>query len=94
MPRIHGYDISVVWTGNRGTGTSGYRAYSREHNVSAGGRPVIAGSSDRHRPPDRGHRLGHLPESDPGRVACGADRSLMPRKEISHAPYRERPRGQ
>ncbi len=46
MPRIHGYDISVVWTGNRGTGTSGYRAYSREHDVSAGGRPVIAGSSE------------------------------------------------
>ena len=47
MPGIHGYDISVIWTGNRGTGTSGYRAYSREHEVSANGRPVIAGSSGR-----------------------------------------------
>lgn len=46
MPGIYGYDISVVWTGNRGTGTSGYRAYSREHDVNAGGRPVIAGSSE------------------------------------------------
>jgi organic hydroperoxide reductase OsmC/OhrA len=46
MPGTHGYDISVVWTGNRGTGTSGYRAYSRDHDVSAGGRPAIAGSSE------------------------------------------------
>jgi hypothetical protein len=27
MPRIHSYTVSVSWTGNRGTGTSGYRAY-------------------------------------------------------------------
>ena len=45
MPRIHSYGISVTWTGNRGTGTSGYRAYQRDHDVTAEGRPVIAGSS-------------------------------------------------
>jgi organic hydroperoxide reductase OsmC/OhrA len=46
VARIHGYDVSVAWTGNGGTGTSGYRAYSRDHDVRAEGRPVIAGSSD------------------------------------------------
>jgi len=46
MPRIHTYRISMAWTGNRGTGTSGYGAYERAHDVSAEGRPVIAASSD------------------------------------------------
>jgi organic hydroperoxide reductase OsmC/OhrA len=46
MARTHGYDVSVAWTGNKGTGTSEYRAYSRDHDVRADGRPVIAGSSD------------------------------------------------
>jgi organic hydroperoxide reductase OsmC/OhrA len=46
MPRIHRYGVSVTWTGNRGTGTSGYRDYGREHDVSADGRPVIAASSE------------------------------------------------
>jgi organic hydroperoxide reductase OsmC/OhrA len=46
MPRIHRYGVSVTWTGNRGTGTSGYRAYARDHDVTAGGPPVIAASSD------------------------------------------------
>lgn len=42
----HHYDLTVTWTGNRGTGTSGYRDYDREHTVSAAGRPDIAGSAD------------------------------------------------
>jgi organic hydroperoxide reductase OsmC/OhrA len=46
LARIHNYEISVRWTGNRGTGTSGYRDYGREHDVSADGRPVIAASSE------------------------------------------------
>jgi organic hydroperoxide reductase OsmC/OhrA len=46
MGRTHEYGVSVSWTGNRGTGTSGYRAYGRDHQVSAAGRPVIAGSAD------------------------------------------------
>jgi organic hydroperoxide reductase OsmC/OhrA len=36
----------VQWTGNRGSGTSGYRAYSRELEVTATGKPPIVGSSD------------------------------------------------
>jgi len=34
------------WTGNLGEGTAGYRAYSRDHVISAAGRPDLAGSSD------------------------------------------------
>jgi organic hydroperoxide reductase OsmC/OhrA len=46
MARTHTYDVSVSWTGNRGTGTSGYRAYDRDHEVRAAGPAAIAGSSD------------------------------------------------
>jgi organic hydroperoxide reductase OsmC/OhrA len=42
----HHYAVEVAWTGNRGTGTSNYRAYGRDHTVSAAGKPVIAGSAD------------------------------------------------
>ena len=46
MHRSHTYHTQVTWTGNRGTGTSGYRAYDRAHELSADQRPVILGSSD------------------------------------------------
>jgi organic hydroperoxide reductase OsmC/OhrA len=46
MARVHTYDVSVTWTGNRGTGTSGYRAYDRAHEVRANGPAAIAASSD------------------------------------------------
>lgn len=42
----HHYKISVEWTGNQGSGTSGYRAYSRDHVIGAEGKADIAGSSD------------------------------------------------
>lgn len=44
--QTHAYGVAVRWTGNRGTGTSGYRAYDRTHEVTTHGRPPIAGSSD------------------------------------------------
>jgi len=44
---VHNYEVQVVWDGNRGTGTSSYRAYGREHTVSAAGKPDIAASADR-----------------------------------------------
>ena len=44
--KTHRYAVTVVWTGNRGTGTSGYRAYARDHEVRADGRPAIFGCSD------------------------------------------------
>ncbi|WP_285724341.1 OsmC family protein [Psychromicrobium xiongbiense] len=42
----HHYTVAVEWTGNRGTGTSGYRAYGRDHLVTADGLPTISGSAD------------------------------------------------
>jgi organic hydroperoxide reductase OsmC/OhrA len=46
MARQHTYNVTVTWTGNRGSGTSGYRDYERAHEVTAEGKPGIAGSSD------------------------------------------------
>ena len=46
MTKLHTYDTRVTWTGNLGTGTSGYRDYGRAHEVSADGPPAIPGSSD------------------------------------------------
>ncbi|RYY42433.1 MAG: OsmC family peroxiredoxin [Sphingomonadales bacterium] len=47
MPRrTHIYTVHLDWTGNRGTGTSGYTAYDRTHTLTAPLRPAIAGSSD------------------------------------------------
>ncbi len=43
----HSYAVSVRWEGDRGTGTSDYRSYGREHEISAQGKPPIAGSADR-----------------------------------------------
>ena len=43
----HRYEIDLEWLGNRGSGTSEYKAYGREHLVSSGGKPPIAGSADR-----------------------------------------------
>lgn len=42
----HNYKLTVEWTGNKGTGTSGYRDYERSHTISAAGKPEIPGSSD------------------------------------------------
>jgi organic hydroperoxide reductase OsmC/OhrA len=43
----HHYSTDLEWLGNRGTGTSGYREYGREHVVRTDGAPPIEGSSDR-----------------------------------------------
>ena len=45
--KTHRYEARTRWTGNLGTGTSTYRAYSRDHEIAADGKPPIAGSSDR-----------------------------------------------
>jgi organic hydroperoxide reductase OsmC/OhrA len=42
----HIYETVVTWTGGRDGGTTGYRDYGRDHDVTAEGRPTIAGSSD------------------------------------------------
>jgi organic hydroperoxide reductase OsmC/OhrA len=46
MNRQHTYRVIVDWTGNRGPGTSSYEGYARDHTISAGAKPAIAGSSD------------------------------------------------
>lgn len=42
----HRYQVTVTWTGNRGTGTTSYRGYGRDHLVSAPGLPPLAGTAD------------------------------------------------
>jgi organic hydroperoxide reductase OsmC/OhrA len=42
----HTYHVTVEWIGNKGTGTSAYRDYSRDHTIRAGSKPDIPGSSD------------------------------------------------
>ncbi|MDI6838123.1 MAG: OsmC family protein [Rhizobiaceae bacterium] len=44
--RHHEYSATVTWIGNHGTGTSGYRDYSRDHVIAAGAKPDIPGSAD------------------------------------------------
>lgn len=46
MSRQHRYAVTVDWTGNRGSGTSDYRAYDRAHEIRAEGKPPVPGSSD------------------------------------------------
>jgi len=46
MSDSHHYNVQLAWTGNKGSGTSAYRAYSRDYSVSASGKPPISGSSD------------------------------------------------
>jgi organic hydroperoxide reductase OsmC/OhrA len=43
----HDYTIGVRWDGDLGTGTSGYRDYSRELTVTAAGKHDLEGSADR-----------------------------------------------
>lgn len=42
----HRYRLTATWTGNRGTGTSGYRDYDRTVRLQADGKPALTGSAD------------------------------------------------
>ena len=57
--RDHHYRVRTVWTGNRGTGTSGYRDYDRAHVVKIDGKPDLLGSADAN---FRGDGTRHNPE--------------------------------
>lgn len=46
MEKQHRYKTTVCWTGNKGEGTSSYRAYGRDHIISVEGKPDIYASSD------------------------------------------------
>ncbi len=59
MSKIHRYHATIAWTGNRGTGTNHYSAYSRDHEIHCPGKPVIAMSSD---PAFRGDPNRYNPE--------------------------------
>lgn len=44
--KIHQYNTALTWTGNKGEGTSSYRAYDRAFTVAIAGKPDLLGSSD------------------------------------------------
>ncbi|MBN9224568.1 MAG: peroxiredoxin [Microbacterium sp. SCN 70-27] len=55
----HRYRLRSEWTGNRGTGTSGYRDYDRSVTISVAGKPELQASSDK---PFRGDPAKWNPE--------------------------------
>ncbi len=57
--RSHRYELNLRWTGNLGTGTSGYREFSRAHAIDAEGKPTLYGSAD---PAFRGDASQYNPE--------------------------------
>lgn len=58
--RTHRYQMTNRWTGNLGTGTSDYRAYSRAHELSSAGKSAsIPGAAD---PLFRGDASRYNPE--------------------------------
>jgi organic hydroperoxide reductase OsmC/OhrA len=55
----HAYAVTTTWTGDRGTGTSGYRDYDRSARIEIGGKPALEASADR---PFRGDPARWNPE--------------------------------
>lgn len=43
----HRYSVRTTWTGDRGTGTSGYRDYDRAVTVEIEGKPDLLASADK-----------------------------------------------
>ena len=43
----HRYEVRSTWTGDRGTGTSGYRDYDRAVTIEVAGKPELLASSDK-----------------------------------------------
>jgi organic hydroperoxide reductase OsmC/OhrA len=59
MNKQHHYQLTTQWTGNTGTGTSGYTTYERSHTIAVNNKVVIESSSD---PAFRGDNTKHNPE--------------------------------
>jgi organic hydroperoxide reductase OsmC/OhrA len=59
MAHFHQYQCKTTWVGNRGTGTSEYKAYDRNHDIAIDGKQVLMCSSD---PSFRGDRTRQNPE--------------------------------
>lgn len=55
----HRYSVRTTWTGDRGTGTSGYRDYDRSASLEIAGKPPLAASADK---PFRGDPTSWNPE--------------------------------
>lgn len=55
----HRYALRTTWTGDRGTGTSGYRDYDRAVTIEIDGKPALLASSDK---PFRGDATRWNPE--------------------------------
>ncbi|MFD5225144.1 OsmC family protein [Microbacterium sp. NPDC058342] len=55
----HHYALTTTWTGNRGSGTSGYRDYARDTTISVAGKPEMLASADK---PFRGDPARWNPE--------------------------------
>lgn len=59
LEHAHSFNVTTTWTGNRGSGTSTYRAYGRDHDIVADGKissipgsstPVFRGDKERYNP--------------------------------------------
>ena len=59
MEHLHQYTATTKWVGNRGKGTSDYKAYDRNHNIEIDGKPTLLCSSD---PDFRGDKSRVSPE--------------------------------
>jgi organic hydroperoxide reductase OsmC/OhrA len=57
--KMHHYQAQVLWTGNNGQGTSNYKVYERNHEITVEGKPTILGSAD---PAFRGDKTKYNPE--------------------------------
>jgi organic hydroperoxide reductase OsmC/OhrA len=55
----HHYVLHLAWTGNDGVGTRTYQSYRRDHEIRAGAKAPIPGSSD---PAFRGDPARYSPE--------------------------------
>ncbi|MBT9606500.1 OsmC family protein [Microbacterium sp.] len=55
----HQYRLQATWTGDRGTGTSGYRDYDRSVSLEVDGKPLVEASADK---PFRGDPAKWNPE--------------------------------
>lgn len=47
MTRDHAYALTTTWTGDRGSGTTGYRDYDRSVRIDIAGKPSLEASADR-----------------------------------------------
>ncbi|MBD3749063.1 MAG: OsmC family protein [Sphingobacteriales bacterium] len=59
MSKNHEYSVAIKWTGNMGSGTSGYTDYERSHIIQAENKGEIMASSD---PYFRGDKQKYNPE--------------------------------